>query len=212
MHSEYSQRGVKIIQSFEITGGIYSPQDSPELPKSRTFSVAEAIQDKIDSTRSAGRVEKTEEDESGRRYVFLTTTYDRDGNEVEEVINHQSSEELRTITTFDRNGWIVERTVYKNGKVEIADRYSYEVDDHGNWVKSHHTCFLGEYPNNGVSPLKTLSARSPTTSADRTRGLTRCRMPFETRLYYWFRSMEVHRCECFAIHYPHKLADNYARH
>ena len=61
---------------------------------------------------------------------------------------------MKTVRTVDSNGWRRDETVYFEGKVGYINRYRYEMDDRGNWIKRYSTMYLSNHPELGFTPAQ----------------------------------------------------------
>ncbi|MGB4990145.1 MAG: S1C family serine protease [Pyrinomonadaceae bacterium] len=75
--------------------------------------------------------------------------YDSAGNNIETI-----SKLIKTSSTsvYDRNGLLVDHKYYSDGKFSQGDRYTYEFDQYGNWIKSLNTHFDAKFPSIGYVP------------------------------------------------------------
>lgn len=82
-----------------------------------------------------------------------TTTYDRNGNEIETQLKNPARD--RWVYSYDRNGFLVEEKVFKGSQLQYINRYTYEIDEHGNWTKQSGTNYDPKDPESGFIPATT---------------------------------------------------------
>ncbi|GEM_PF-2042635 len=117
------------------------------------FTKRESINLKF-SNRNYSTTSKLEyKDASGNIHTGISTTYDRDGNEIE-YIHHVKGE--RITRRFDSDGNEIEESVYKNDKLEESYRYTYEFDKFGNWTKQICTSYNPKFSDLGYTPFEAM--------------------------------------------------------
>jgi len=77
--------------------------------------------------------------------------YDRDGNEIEYI---SKTDGERAVSTYNEHGFLTERKWYMNDKLESVDRYEYETDEYGNWIKQYETNYSEKYRELGFTPSR----------------------------------------------------------
>lgn len=111
--------------------------------KESDVSREESMSDKLEKRMFSG----TEETQISK------STYDRNGNEIEATLNSATHD--RWVYSYNRNGFMTEKKSYKNDQLERISRYTYETDEHGNWIKQYETNYSTKYPESGFIPAFT---------------------------------------------------------
>ena len=73
------------------------------------------------------------------------------GNEIEWS---NPGEGIRRVMKYNAQGWETECLEYRQGKLYSADRFTYEVTAHGNWVRKHDKQWLAVTANLGYTPYQ----------------------------------------------------------
>ncbi len=103
------------------------------------LSFLEGVKRKLKDVNPVGAFE----DKNGR------WVYDDLGNNVETL---SKMIRTRSISSFDKNGWETENKYYTDGELRWIDRYEYEVDTVGNWVRARHSRYDARFPSLGFKP------------------------------------------------------------
>jgi S1-C subfamily serine protease len=82
---------------------------------------------------------------------YSEAKYDDMGNEIEWS---NPGEGVRQVMKYNAQGWETECLEYRQGKLYSADRFTYEVTAHGNWVRKHDKQWLAAIPNLGYTPYQ----------------------------------------------------------
>lgn len=84
-----------------------------------------------------------------------TFVYDSLGNLLESSV--QTKDGLwHTLYLYDRNGFETESKEYLNEKLSKASRYTYELDQYGNWIKRFRTVYDSRWASLGYVPNSVL--------------------------------------------------------
>ncbi len=81
--------------------------------------------------------------------VKETTTYNRNGNEIEQMRRASDGSYSRTLFDYDELNRCVTESDYRDGKLFAVTRYRYKVDAIGNWISQTAIVELGE----GIEPF-----------------------------------------------------------
>jgi hypothetical protein len=76
------------------------------------------------------------------------TTYDRNGNEIDTQLKFGTRD--RWVRSYDRNGFCTEERVYQNDQLQYINRYIYETDERGNWIKQSGTSYDPKAPSDPI--------------------------------------------------------------
>ncbi len=113
------------------------------------------LQEGLNARLNRIKFSTTDEIRSPLGELFSSSTYDRDGNLVESVL--KTTVGLRTsITRFDKRGWEVQEEAFISGRRDGVTRYSYELDEHGNWIKQFATIHTSGDPDTSFFPTSTI--------------------------------------------------------
>lgn len=147
---EYDERGLLVRRL--VSGKLIGETDE-------AVSEGDAINEKFDNACYSSVSEMTLADKNGRKTVIGEHRYDREGNEVETAYNYDylQIDGYRTVRTFDRNGWATDETLYAEGKIQSVSRYTYEVDERGNWIKRYSTSYSTHVDQLGFVPAGVVS-------------------------------------------------------
>jgi Trypsin-like peptidase domain len=85
----------------------------------------------------------------GERH-YREDTYDRSGHLVEKALPEQG---IRTVIKYDSLGRETESLEYRHDKLYSTTRSSYEVNQRGDWIKRHETCWFASSPDKGFVPF-----------------------------------------------------------
>jgi hypothetical protein len=105
--------------------------------KQHDLTTQEGFERKLNSRKFSSTEERT----------FGKWVYDRDGNNTEVDFGPR-----RHVSTYGRDGFLVEEKVYMNNKLESVYQYTYRTDEHGNWIEQYRTHYMSEYPESGFTP------------------------------------------------------------
>lgn len=122
---EYNERG--FIARRSVSGKLVVGEKSEAVPEN------ESIKSKIDDSN---------------RYDFNL----RSMSEQETIDFNGQRGVLKTVRTFDRNTWKTEETTYFDGSLGFVERYRYDVDEQGNWVKRYQTTYSSKHSELGFTP------------------------------------------------------------
>ena len=116
-------------------------------PSEETYTDAENLHLKL-KNRSYSVTKKDEYTAKNGSKVTTTTTYDRDGNEIEKLSSSDGTT-IRLVTKYDEEGKKVETRRYTNGVLELKliSRYVYKLDGYGNWIKQTEMISLPNKPD-----------------------------------------------------------------
>lgn len=143
---EYNERGMR-------SRAILTMPDKE--PSGKTYTDAENLDLKL-KNRSYSVTKEDEYTAQNGTKVVRSITYDRDGNEIEELKRSSDGTVIRTVTKYDEEGKKIETRRYTNGVLELISRYVYKLDGYGNWIKQTEMISSPESPNVGYVPVKAI--------------------------------------------------------
>ncbi len=118
----------------------------------RTLTKIESLNQKL-NTRHFSETSKIEfTDSNGNRATAYSQIYDRDGNEIETLTPFKDE---RVVRRFNKEGNETEVSTYTKGKLVYIDRYTYELDQYGNWTKQIGSFYFAKFPQLGFAPGRT---------------------------------------------------------
>ncbi len=143
---EYDERGMRS----------YADISMPDRGRKKTtFTDQENLDLKL-KTRYYSITKEDEYDAQGGVKVKRALTYDRDGNEVEDVRRASDGTMIKIITKYDENSKMLEKSEYRNGVLTYVKRYTYKFDGYGNWIKQNELVSSPEYPKLGFLPVQAI--------------------------------------------------------
>jgi hypothetical protein len=140
---EYSNDGlIKRLTSIDGNGKSDGGKDYPVDTAIMTYG----MNNPLDETREYGDAA-----DNGNKSApdYQVHKFDLMGNQVELAFPNKG---IRYESRFDAHGRETEQLVYKNGKLDSAERFSYVANPHGDWVKKHGTFWTADAPNLGYTP------------------------------------------------------------
>jgi len=110
-----------------------------------SFSVHEAID------AYGGRIHFDETVDSGVKGApsYSQSKYDGMGNETEFSLPAIGD---KLVMKYNARGWLTEQLKYRQRKLYSSDRFTYETNTHGDWVKKHDAQWLAILPSLGYTP------------------------------------------------------------
>lgn len=136
---EYSTDGlIKRVTQIDGTGKSDGGKDYPVETAIMTYG----MNNPLDETREYG--DKSSPD-------YQVQKYDLMGRQVELAYPNKGT---KTESRFDSQGREIEQLLYKNGRLNSAERFTYEINAHGDWVKKHGTFWSASAPNLGYAPVE----------------------------------------------------------
>lgn len=120
-------------------------------PTSKEWTDEESINERANNAQYSTTDEAAYTDKNGNKITIMSTTYDRFGNNIETFLNRKDGP-IKTTRSFDKEGKVIEERTFTNGKLTDVARYSYEIDEHGNWVKQYCESYSPEYEDLGYTP------------------------------------------------------------
>lgn len=122
---EYDERGMRSSADIFMPG---------RGRKKKTFSDQENLDLKL-KVRYYSITKEDEYDAQGGAKVKRAITYDRDGNEIEEVRRASEGTVIKIVTKYDEESKMLGKLEYRNGALWVTSKYTYKFDGYGNWVK-----------------------------------------------------------------------------
>jgi hypothetical protein len=101
----------------------------------------------------------TREDEytsSNNLKVKQATTYDRNGNETEDVRRVSDGRILKTVTKYDDEGRKIEVRMFANGALDLVRQFNYKIDRYGNWIRQTELLSSPQARNEKPIPVKVI--------------------------------------------------------
>lgn len=139
MVRDYSSEGL-IKRVTEIDGNGKS-DGGKEYPVDTAIMVY-GMNNPIDETREYG-------DKQGPDYQVQK--YDIMGRQIELGFPNKG---IRYLSRFDPHGREIEQSGYKNGKLDSVERFTYEDNSHGDWIKKHGELWSSKVPSLGFTPYE----------------------------------------------------------
>ncbi len=138
--SEYDYRGIRSHITVLEQG---------RLPAERNYTDQQNLEIKLE-VRNYGISKNSEYEGKGGFMVKETSTYDRNGNEIELMRRASNGSYSRTIFEYDERGRCIVESDYREGKVFAVTRYRYKIDGQGNWTSQTAIVDIGQ----GVEPFE----------------------------------------------------------
>lgn len=122
---EYDER------SMRSSADIFMPDRGR---KKKAFTDQENLDLKL-KVRNYSITKEDEYDAQGGDKVKRAITYDRDGNEIEEVRRASEGTIIKIVTKYDEESKMLGKSEYRNGALWVTSKYTYKFDSYGNWVR-----------------------------------------------------------------------------
>lgn len=122
---EYDERGMRSSADLFLHG---------TGRKKVTFSDQENLNLKLE-VRGYSITKESEYETQGGVKIKTAVTYDRDGNEIEEVKRASEGTVIRIVIKYDEESKMIGKLDYRNGALFATSKYAYKFDGYGNWVK-----------------------------------------------------------------------------
>lgn len=129
----------------------YTGFDSQGKPEEGMDFKGLSVRDAVDIYGGRIHFDETQQNGTKGSRGYTEAKYDDMGNEIEWSNPGQG---IRQVMRYDVRGWETECLEYRKGTLYSADRFTYDVDGHGNWVKKRDRQWLASIPNLGYTPYQ----------------------------------------------------------